>query len=105
MVQGPLKTIKALLQAMSTPGTPHIELESETLQLGRWLRDQGPASGLVLRAWPAGCIVSGGTIHLPLSTVLLLTGRGAHFRGTTFSGAALACAPKAPEPPHTLMKP
>lgn len=43
----------------------------------------------MLRAWPAGCVVSGGHLQLPRSTVALLTGRGVHFRGTTFSGAAL----------------
>ena len=74
---------------MSTPSAARIELGSETLQLERGLRDKGPAGGLVLRAWPAGCTVSGGTIQLPRSAVLLLTGHGAHFRGTTFSGVAL----------------
>ena len=90
-VQGRVKSVKALVQAMSmdTPGAAHIDLGSESLNLNRGLRDKGDVDGLVLRAWPAGCTVSGGTINLPRCSVLLLTGRGVHFKGTSFCGAAL----------------
>ena len=89
--QDRIKTIKALLQAISTPKTTHIGLESETIHLELGLRDKGPAGGLVLGAWPAGCTVSGGTIQLPrcAPSVLLLAGSGVHFTGTTFAGAAV----------------
>lgn len=86
-VQVAPKSLEGLLAAMATPGVHQLNLSGATLRLGRKLQEQGPTESLVLRAWPAGCAVIGGTLHLPDSAVVLLSGRGACFTRTAFSGA------------------
>lgn len=80
------KSLEGLMAAMSKPGVHHIDLKGAALKLGQRLQEQGPTESLVLRAWTAGCTVTGGVLHLPQSAVLLLTGSGACFKGTSFIG-------------------
>lgn len=86
-LQGRPGSLEDLLAAMSTPGVHDIDLTGVTLELGRQLVNEGPTASLVLRAWPAGCTVTGGAITIPDSAIVLLTGGGATFKGTTFMGA------------------
>lgn len=85
-VQGRHKCIEwLLLQLADCVAT--IDLQGSTLRALRLRRHGSERSCIcVLRAAPCGSTVTDGTVTLPPSAVLLLTGSGAHFADVTFSG-------------------
>ena len=84
-LQGVVASIEDLVAAIAAH-TPGISLRGLALHPTSRPTGNRRHSFVVWRAASSGCQVRGGSISLPRDCILLLTGRGAHFRDTTFSG-------------------
>lgn len=78
-----INNVDDLVAAMSSLPGSHLSLGTAPLQV----RPPPDRTFHVWRAATYGCSVHDGAIELSERGVLLLTGRGAHFQGTTFTGA------------------
>lgn len=77
------------MSALSSPCTRELYLESNTLAVSTPVAKRSARAFSVLKASTSGSTVHDGIVALRQDTVLLLTGQGVHFQGTTFTGAAL----------------
>lgn len=84
-LQGVVATIEDLVAAIAAH-TPGISLRGLALHPTSRPAGEGRHRFVAWRASSSGCQISGGTISLLPGCILLLTGRGAHFKDTTFSG-------------------
>lgn len=83
MLQGDSKYSRLLSRLSGSEAT--IALHGEHMHAQG--HPQALPSFFAWRAWPSGCTVVAGTISLPREGIMLLSGHGAHFKHTTFSGA------------------
>lgn len=95
--QGSISSIDGLAGALSPPALPDICLGDAGASQGRPVRSaQRPATKEfhVWRVTTEGSRVYSGTVELPERSILLLTGHGVHFHGTSFRGMPLCrCHP------------
>lgn len=82
-----ISDIEDLVSAISSPKLLHMHLPTAPLRTRCEFPAPGGNSFAVWRAPSAGCIVQSGTVELPERGLLLLTGCGVRFYGTTFTGA------------------
>lgn len=87
-MQGLVTSVEDLVAAIAAH-PPGISLQNLTLHPTSRPTGNQRRKFIVWKASSFGCQVSGGTISLLPDCVLLLNGRGAHFRDTTFSGVML----------------
>lgn len=86
-MQGLLVSVEGLLGALSK-ALHSIELTGRVLRPIAKPPKPAKTSFLVWRARCMGCCISGGSIHLLPGCILLLTGHGAHFTNTSFTGVS-----------------
>ena len=85
-----IDSVDMLAAALSACHAQVLNLERRMLQLDT--RDPPETPFVVWRSHTAGCLVTSGTVELPVHAVLLLTGHGARFRDVNFIRAHLVHA-------------
>ena len=92
VLQDDVRSIEQLASAI-TSGCLWINLGARTLNHGStlWihaeeLRHAGASAFVISKATSWGSYVHGGTVSFTRNGILLLSGHGVHFRGTTFAG-------------------
>jgi len=85
---GEVGDIESLVASLSSPLYRPLHLDGASLVLRSQYQPQPGGMMLVWRAFTCGQSVRHGIVELPEGGVLLLTGHGASFHGTTFKGAA-----------------